>query len=52
MSEPWDYKKAGLDLDKYEDTIARMARMTLKNLLAVLDGARPEQVVNPEVYKG
>jgi phosphoribosylformylglycinamidine cyclo-ligase len=25
-SEPWDYKKAGLDLGKYEDTIARIQR--------------------------
>ena len=26
MSEAWDYKKAGLDLDKYEDTIERIKK--------------------------
>ena len=26
MPEPWDYKKAGLDLDRYEDTIARIQK--------------------------
>jgi D-3-phosphoglycerate dehydrogenase len=33
-----------------DGTIARMAERALANLLAVLDGERPEHVVNPEVY--
>jgi D-3-phosphoglycerate dehydrogenase len=33
-----------------DGAIARMARAALGNLLTVLDGGRPEQVVNPEVY--
>jgi D-3-phosphoglycerate dehydrogenase len=33
-----------------DGAIARMARAALGNLLTVLEGGRPEQVVNPEVY--
>lgn len=34
-----------------EGTVTKMARASLENLLAVLRGERPENVVNPEVYQ-
>jgi glyoxylate reductase len=33
-----------------DGSVSRMARAALSNLLAVLQGERPEHVVNPEVY--
>src|SRR5215203_5939219 len=39
MSEPLDYKSAGLDLDVYEDTIGRIGRLVKKTHgPGVLDG--------------
>lgn len=35
-----------------DGAITRMARAALNNLLTVLEGGRPEFVVNPEVYEG
>jgi D-3-phosphoglycerate dehydrogenase len=35
-----------------DGALSRMARDALANLFAVLDGQRPQNVVNPEVYEG